>query len=452
MKKTKYAYGTPNNSSVKNYIKSPSEAIAESQINSAKAQYAGATDPLANILGILGQATMQFGANMPSPTMAYGGKTNSSQVEVEGEETLELPNGKTKKMKGPSHENGGIDINLPDNTLVFSDRISVDGKTMAQRKDHRQKKIARLEKKLKADNTDELTRASYERMKTSFDKEQESDLKIQELFSQGQNKSFALGGITGINEFQGGVQSPDFSGLEMTPVDRPAIDLDFGGSLPSVLDKLKEGLSSSGLNLSGGDALSLGGDLFSAFAPYFNTLANRAGDTPNINAYEGFGEDALDTIDSSKAYSEQQKASALGEIDRSTISARKRGRNSARGVNTQRALDLASEQSANRAKNEVYDMSSKQMMAILNQQAQLENARDNVVMGGEQNRDLADRADRDAFFTEKNKGLETIGRGVQQIGKNLNQKGEDKVLLQLLKDMFENGMIDKNGNITKKEG
>ena len=47
---------------------------------------------------------------------------------------IETPNGMVSQLKGPSHENGGIDLNIPQNSDIYSKRIKIDGKTIAQRK------------------------------------------------------------------------------------------------------------------------------------------------------------------------------------------------------------------------------------------------------------------------------------------------------------------------------
>ena len=60
-----------------------------------------------------------------------GGNNN---VEVEGGEFIQLPNLETEMASGPSHANGGIPTNLPDQTRVYSNSLKPEGskKTFAQ--------------------------------------------------------------------------------------------------------------------------------------------------------------------------------------------------------------------------------------------------------------------------------------------------------------------------------
>ena len=60
-----------------------------------------------------------------------GGNNN---VEIEGGELIQLPNFETEMAIGPSHSNGGIPTNLPDQTRVYSNSLKPEGskKTFAQ--------------------------------------------------------------------------------------------------------------------------------------------------------------------------------------------------------------------------------------------------------------------------------------------------------------------------------
>jgi len=57
-------------------------------------------------------------------TYAQGGvHSGMPNAEVEKEEVMRMPNGQTKQVDGPSHENGGVPVNIPDGTQIFSDRL-----------------------------------------------------------------------------------------------------------------------------------------------------------------------------------------------------------------------------------------------------------------------------------------------------------------------------------------
>jgi hypothetical protein len=59
-----------------------------------------------------------------------------------------MPNGQVGMVDGPSHENGGIAVNLPEGTRIWSDKLRYGGKTFAKHTKPITSKIARLEKEI----------------------------------------------------------------------------------------------------------------------------------------------------------------------------------------------------------------------------------------------------------------------------------------------------------------
>ena len=82
-----------------------------------------------------------FQGDNPLATGAYGGRIKryaadgmqikqiggmgEPNVEVEGEEHIQLPNGFSQEIKGKKHSEGGIPINLPSGTKIFSEKLKV---------------------------------------------------------------------------------------------------------------------------------------------------------------------------------------------------------------------------------------------------------------------------------------------------------------------------------------
>jgi len=67
----------------------------------------------------------------------YGGIIDQHMMnpnaELELEETFQTPDGTVGRVDGPSHDNGGIEVNLPEGTKIFSDRLKYkNGRTYAQ--------------------------------------------------------------------------------------------------------------------------------------------------------------------------------------------------------------------------------------------------------------------------------------------------------------------------------
>lgn len=94
----------------------------------------------------------------------YGGVIDqhmaNPNAELELEETFQTPDGTVGRVDGPSHDNGGIEVNLPEGTKIFSDRLKYkNGRTYAQITKPITTKIAKLEKKLQ-DNPQDVASAN----------------------------------------------------------------------------------------------------------------------------------------------------------------------------------------------------------------------------------------------------------------------------------------------------
>lgn len=91
-----------------------------------------------------------------------------------------MPNGKSFTAQGPSHENGGIPIELPVGTRVYSKRIKKDGKTMAERKQRRDASLKRMVDGAMDNPFDAPAEMAMRRMMAAYAKEEAEDMNIQE--------------------------------------------------------------------------------------------------------------------------------------------------------------------------------------------------------------------------------------------------------------------------------
>ena len=142
---------------------------------------------------------------------AQGGQTPN--VEAEGGEVVQTPNGQSQELNGPSHENGGIDLALPEGSHVFSDTLGVkdekgDFKTMAERKLERTAKISRIAKYVDK-HKDPFAKNTVLRTIGNLDKEEQSDLRLQDGYNKytGSGEYANDGKVTaadGITDFSGG--------------------------------------------------------------------------------------------------------------------------------------------------------------------------------------------------------------------------------------------------------
>lgn len=97
--------------------------------------------PLYDYNFMYGRTTSGGTEYQPTIKAEMGAKINKryasegmNDVEIEGGEFIQLPNFETEMAEGPSHENGGIPTNLPDETRVYSNNLKPEGskKTFAQ--------------------------------------------------------------------------------------------------------------------------------------------------------------------------------------------------------------------------------------------------------------------------------------------------------------------------------
>lgn len=412
--------------------------------------------------------------------MKFGGK-----VELEGGEAIHM-NGAGGMVEGPDHEEGGVDMDLPQGTLVFSKRLKLGDKTMAEREMARLRKEKKAQKALEKQPTDPVNRFTLDRVLQLSDMERKMDLQVQQMYDSSDSKAVGmknggkvkyqtgtgpmgvLGNLNRLNlrdlPLQGEVppvynifnsgftpqqsvpqqvttRTPqqmyanysmdDLLGedymmpkSEATP--KMSTDITEGNAavpqamltnpinrLPD-LPKEENGVgefvkSAAGLAL---PALGPAGLAISAVAPLVTTVLNRLGDKKPVNQYEDFGREALESNAAAMRGASATKDQQQRQIDLEADKSRNVSRSSARGISTLRALEQGTSAQSMAAKTAANTQYYNNLANLFANRAQLQNARDQMVMQG---RDVAaERAtqDRDAFFTNINKALGTLGEGM----------------------------------------
>ena len=84
-----------------------------------------------------------------APTFPMGGYVGGPNVELEKEEVFQEPSGDMGKVNAPLHNQGGVEINLPNGTRIFSDDIKLktsEGKTFADRANEIKRQMSKYEK------------------------------------------------------------------------------------------------------------------------------------------------------------------------------------------------------------------------------------------------------------------------------------------------------------------
>ena len=380
-------------------------------------------------------------------------------IEVEGNEVGELPNGQMMQFNGPSHENGGIQVSLPEGTGIYSDRVSIDGKTMAKRKVQRERIKANLEKKVS--EGDYVAKSTLDRYMLTSNKEEQLDMSIQQLLNQQDKFSTNKKAWSGVKVSETGDEDTSWAdgltnyGEDLTeklkgkPIDYSTASMT--SKLKGIKQKDSKGTGKENNIFESmptiGDLVGMYGNLHSAYAGKKNTLANRLGDTPNVNLYEQYGKEGLKTLDESRDFIKQAGDMQRSEIGLSRNAAMQQNRGTARSINTMRALDLATQANADRLNMNTYQSEVSQLANMMSKKADLQNQRDGFVMKGEQDRDLADRQDRDSFYSSLVKDEQSIGQGLAVLGNSVNDIKERNASMKALSSIYGNFKPTKDGRI-----
>lgn len=120
-------------------------------------------------------------------------------VELEGGESLVMPDGSNMNVNGPSHEQGGVPMELPETTRVFSDKIKVPGsnKTFSDVNKKLSKDIVKLQNVLDNSRETRLAKLTAEKMLTKLEAEQNTLFSKQQMLngnSNGEQRKFWPGG------------------------------------------------------------------------------------------------------------------------------------------------------------------------------------------------------------------------------------------------------------------
>lgn len=534
------------NDTVRHYIETPDEAMRENDMAKARAYEDAASNPWTQGLDMLGNMAVQYGtsmmtsgagggvpaggkaalggniqagggdggqfgqgfgnwmgnnsgamaselsmlpmlAQMMGPSFAMGGQVQGGvPVEIEGQELIETPDGQVAEAKGPSHENGGIDIVLPEGTEVYSKRLKgPDGKSYAKRKEAREKKVAKLTKLFDKAPKDKALAKALERTKATNAKQDASDKKAMQFAQQLEQmkNQMATGGTVGNPPYfdfsflqnmgvpQQTGTSDDYHGANPY---KTSPTTDDGGFEPlSTPGKARHSMATPGINpeaktpgtmegettnktgglqVTGGDALSLAGTIMAMNNSKKHARKMAANKIENKDFHKDYGNAGLDTLDKTKGYVEQQRASAMKSLEDARTGASRKARSSARGVNQLRGLDLANQIGANRQGAEISDNFSKQMMSILGQEAGMKNQQDQVRMGSAKQKHLEDQQDRGAELSAMAQAGADQATGMQHLGKNVNQLYENRATGNAMNKISANYQADpQTGRVTFKD-
>jgi len=412
------------------------------KFNALKKRTGKTTEELTHSKNALTRKRAIFAQNASRWNHAYGGKTDSN-VEVEGKEAVQTPDGRVGVVKGPSHEQGGVDMNLPNGSRVYSDRLQIDGKSMKDRKLDREKRLKRVEKILSSKYPNQLSKNTVDRTSRNVHREEAQDMMLQKVAnhiyrppqrdnSTRESKRYAYGDIVkDVLPIEG--MNPDMvSSLGyidpvagVPPYTGPTVS-----SIPTETDYR---------GMTAGDYVGMTGTLLGSILPLINTKNNARATPPNINRFRGYGHNALDDNTAAQDYLATSEGNELTDIDTGANSAYSRNNNSASSINTSRALNTITTMNADKARANVRSNYAKNMVGVLGQRSQLDNIADYRQMAGDAQVDAENKMDVDNYFSNLEANYSNLATGVQEIGRDLNihQTGNDDA------DLL--GLLTKNG-------
>jgi len=250
----RYANGT-NTQGVgpNNYIQSPNEVLNDYNIMLAEVDKEVASNSVVPIVSLVG-GLLQQGISMagsfkkaPGATpdinavndagvvAANGMNDVNSDVEVEGGEMYETPQGETGEFEGPSHEQGGIPLevgeDVEEGTKIYSDRLKVGKETLAERKEARERKIANLEKVASQPLVDVALKNATQRKMMAIQKEEAADLQFQEQVNNMQAMADTMVKAFGTS----------MAGLQANPME-DSIEYGYGSGMTGVQKYAKGGI------------------------------------------------------------------------------------------------------------------------------------------------------------------------------------------------------------------
>lgn len=120
--------------------------------------------------------------NIPNLTFEVGGEV---PIEAEHGEIVQEPTGEMYELDGATHEQGGIPLEVPGGTEIFSDRlIGADGNTMAQRKKNRENRLAKIQKELNKFPDDASLKKTLRRVQKQNAFEEQLDMQLMQQAQQ----------------------------------------------------------------------------------------------------------------------------------------------------------------------------------------------------------------------------------------------------------------------------
>jgi len=127
--------------------------------------------------------------NLGSNIFSHGGLSQAPNAEIEKEENVVAPNGGFLQADGPSHDQGGVPVALPGNSMIFSDRLKLGKKTFADL--NKANNTNKEDKILESNKYGSTSKSTAELMKMAKNKNSEALFNIQESLKKAKVEAYA---------------------------------------------------------------------------------------------------------------------------------------------------------------------------------------------------------------------------------------------------------------------
>lgn len=174
---------------------------------------------------------------------AMGGMNMQPNAEIEKQENVVAPNGGFLQANGPSHDQGGVPVALPGNSMVFSDRLKLGKKTFAElNKVNNTSKEDKILESNKFGNTSKLT---AELMKFAKNKNSQELFNTQEALKQAKVEAYAKKMGVNLSQSQNPNQEFPMGGvkLPMYPYGGPITPEQYKQAQTDSMNLYKSGLN-----------------------------------------------------------------------------------------------------------------------------------------------------------------------------------------------------------------
>ena len=481
-----YGVGGP----VNNFITSPEQILQENAFNWARAKGEGQNDPLAGIIDtaspilqtVAGIAANKLGKDpakqmydkglrgaIKNPTQneielsysnqaATGTSTGNGRkkINVEGGEILENPMGDILKMKGASHEKGGIELELPNdgNYNIYSKRIKgITGKSLAHEKEAREKKIAKYQKYIQENPGDIVAKNTLDRLLLSSKK---ADIDSLNLQTEIKGAYEAGNAETQINTQEG--QSPKTEAPEVVQEGPEGFgeDSDFGQAATGFSGVAPEEEEKNFLQRMLGDIAP--GDIIGmlGLARQKNMAAKAASNNlaslkVEPNFYENYGKDSLAPIQANQEIIQRGYDRGVNNLELDNLTSKQNVANLSRGIAGKMTGMLAVDQNTNRATNELEDKFTQS--TIENNKTMADTLKDIELKRAEGARTAYNNneANLDNAINQNNAAQQIQAGIIGDIANIGNKTLERKLQAAAISAQSLYSEVDAQGNVTKRE-